>query len=331
MALRTILLVAVALASATSGFHIHAQAPTATAVLPASGALSKQTMSRLLLTDGTRVGNRVVAVGDRGYIVYSDNNGESWMRAATPPKLPMLNAVYFADGKNGWAVGHDAVILKSADEGKTWTQAFAAPTENKPLMDILFVDANVGFAIGAYSAFYETSDAGKTWSSRKIFDDDKHLNAITSLGDGKLLIVGEAGTLLKSDDAGKTWAKLESPYKGSYFGALLATDGSVIIHGLRGRIYRSADATLKEWKQIDNTSTASLLGSTRLANGALVLAGLAGTALVSRDHGVTFTPIATGSTKGIAQPVPGNANSLLVLGEIGARSVSLTAAPATPK
>lgn len=302
----------------------HAQ--VSQAVLPAAGALSKNTMSRLLLTDGARIGNRVVAVGDRGYIVYSDSNGESWERAQVPANTPMLTGVYFVDTKNGWAVGHDAIILRSSDEGKTWTQAFSAPAEQKPLMDIAFVDVNTGYAVGAYGAFYETTDGGKTWNARKASDEDKHLNAIIKLGDSKLLIVGEAGTLLKSEDLGKTWKKLESPYKGSYFGGVQANDGSVIIHGLRGRIYRSADATLSSWKQIDNASTASLMGSTKLADGAIVLAGLAGTALISRDNGAAFTALATGSTKAIAQPLLGAPNALLLLGEVGARDILLTAA-----
>jgi photosystem II stability/assembly factor-like uncharacterized protein len=301
-----------------------AQAEGASTTLPTSGPLSKQTMSRLLLTDGVRFGNRIVAVGDRGYIVFSDSNGESWERAQTPPNLPLLTAVYFADAKTGWAVGHDAVILKSSDEGKTWSQAFSAAADQKPLMDITFVDANVGFAVGAYGAFYETADAGKTWAARKIQEEDKHLNAILKIGEGKFLIVGEAGTLLKSDDAGKTWGKVESPYKGSFFGGVLANDGSVTIYGLRGRIFRSADASLKSWQQYDNKSTASIMGATKLPDGALVLAGLAGTVLISRDNGQTYSALATGSTKSIAAPLLGGPNALVLLGEVGARDVLLS-------
>jgi photosystem II stability/assembly factor-like uncharacterized protein len=329
---RNILVTASLLCAATAlSIPTAANAQINPAVLPAAGALSKQTMSRLVLTDGARIGTRVVAVGDRGYVVYSDSNGASWERAQVPANTPMLTGIYFADAKNGWAVGHDAVILRSSDEGKTWTQAFAAPTEQKPLMDIVFVDANVGYAVGAYGAFFETADGGKTWNARKASEEDKHLNAIIKLSESKLLIVGEAGTLLKSDDLGKTWSKLESPYKGSYFGAVQANDGSVVIHGLRGRVYRSTDATLSGWKQIDNASTASLMGSTKLPDGALVLAGLAGTALISRDNGASFTALATGSTKAITQPLPGAPNSLMLLGEIGARDVLLTAvAGATP-
>ena len=332
------------------------------AVMPASGPMSKQTMSRLLLTDAARFGNRVVAVGDRGYIVYSDNNGESWQRAKTPPNTPLLTAVFFLDAAVGWAVGHDSMILTSTDQGISWSKAFSAAEDQKPLMDITFVDANTGFAVGAYGAFYATTDGGKTWTSRKLFnsvkevpkpaaaakkgqyesvgtdkaadgdagakggDEDKHLNAIIKLGENKLFVAGEAGMLAKSDDGGKTWAKVASPYKGSFFGAIQAQNGAVLIYGLRGRIYRSADAALASWKQIDNKTVASLMGSTRLPDGALVLAGLSGTVLVSRDNGESFSPLPSGSTKALSAPLLGAPNALLLIGEAGARDVLLAAA-----
>ena len=353
----------------TAGLTFEVRAQINLAVMPASGPLSKQTMSRLLLTDAARVGNRVVAVGDRGYIVYSDSNGESWQRAKTPPNTPLLTAVFFLDDKTGWAVGHDSMILTSTDQGASWTKAFSAADEQKPLMDVTFVDANTGFAVGAYGAFYATDDGGKTWTSRKLLesakvaapvvapkkgkyqsvgagkavaagtdnkadgkggDEDKHINAIAKLGENKLFAAGEAGMLAKSNDGGKTWVKIVSPYKGSFFGAIQAQDGAVLIYGLRGRIYRSTDASLNNWKLIQNKTVASLMGATRLPDGALVLAGLSGTVLVSRDNGETFALLPTGSTKALSAPLLGAPNALLLIGEAGVRDVPLpTASPAS--
>ena len=84
-----------------------AQAPAAHAAPAADpGELRKVTMERLLLADATRVGNRVIAVGDRGYIVYSDDNGATWKRAKSPA-APRLTSVDFVDSKHGWAVGQE--------------------------------------------------------------------------------------------------------------------------------------------------------------------------------------------------------------------------------
>ena len=301
---------------------VHAKGPES--ILPASGPLSPVTMQRLLLTDAARLGSRVVAVGDRGYIVFSDDEGKTWKRARSPA-APLLTAVDFVDAKSGWAVGHDSVILASSDAGENWVQQFSAPAEQRPLLDLLFLTKDEGFAVGAYGAFYETTDGGKSWNARKIIADDKHLSAIVKTADGKLAIFGEAGTILLSADAGKTWTTVPPPYKGSFFGALVADDGAIVTFGLRGRIFRSNDGG-KTWKQVENPSVATLMGGSKLPDGALVIAGGAGTVLVSRDGGQSFQPLATGSTKAYAKALLGGPNALLLLGEAGAREAPLPSA-----
>jgi len=92
--------------------------------------------------------------------------------------------------------------LATSDGGATWTQQFNAAAEQRPLLDVLFVDPQNGMAVGAYGAFYETSDGGKSWNPRKVIEDDKHLNAFIRLPDGKLVILGETGTILRTPGLG---------------------------------------------------------------------------------------------------------------------------------
>ena len=283
------------------------------------------TMQRLLLMDADRVGTRIVAVGDRGAIVYSDDQGRTWTRAASPA-APLLTAVDFGEGQAGLAVGHDSVILLSKDRGATWTQVFSAPAEQRPLLDVLVQDAEHAIAVGAYGAYYESADGGATWKARKIIADDKHLNSVVDAGDKRLVILGEAGTILISPDAGATWSPVASPYKGSFFGGLVAKDGAIVAFGLRGHIFRSSDHGAT-WKPVDNASVAALMGGDRLPDGGLVVAGAAGTALVSRDEGRSFVPVTTGTTRAFSKALLGGPNEVLLLGETGVRAVALPSAP----
>src|SRR5260221_6275959 len=77
-------------------------------ILPSSGPLSATTMQRLLLVDAERFGNRIVAVGARGYIVISDDRGATWRRAKAPGE-PLLTGIDFLDDRLGIAVGHDSL------------------------------------------------------------------------------------------------------------------------------------------------------------------------------------------------------------------------------
>ncbi len=76
--------------------------------------------------DLTRIGDRIVAVGERGNVLYSDDEGETWRMGETPGKA-MLTAVCFANRSHGWAVGHDAVVWATDDGGETWQQQYSDP------------------------------------------------------------------------------------------------------------------------------------------------------------------------------------------------------------
>ena len=303
------------------------QAPAAPATRAAPVAAA--TLQRLLLVDAARAGARLVAVGDRGAILLSDDEGRTW-RGAQAPAAPLLTAVAFSGESVGLAVGHDSVILATRDRGDTWTQAFSAAAEQRPLLDVLLLDAEHAIAVGAYGAYYDSADGGRTWNARKVIPDDKHLNAIVDAGGGRLVILGEAGTILVSPDRGATWTPVASPYKGSFFGGVGANDGSVVAFGLRGRIFRSTDHGAT-WKPVDNARVAALMGGERLPDGALVIAGAAGTALVSRDDGRSFVPITTGTTRAFSKPIAGGRDEVLLLGEAGVRSVAVPFAQEKPR
>ena len=71
------------------------------------------------LSGMARAGERVIAVGQRGHILFSDDAGKHWQQAAVPVSAD-LTAVNFPTTTQGWAVGNDGVVLHSSDAGATW-------------------------------------------------------------------------------------------------------------------------------------------------------------------------------------------------------------------
>ena len=119
--------------------------------------------ARSLLVAIATAGERLVAVGDRGIVVFSDDKGGSWTQAAAVPSQVLLTGVCFLDAQHGVAVGHDEVILTSADAGRTWQRTHYAPEAQRPLLDVWCgADGHV-IAIGAYSAYLTSEDAGASW------------------------------------------------------------------------------------------------------------------------------------------------------------------------
>lgn len=277
--------------------------------------------AKSLLLDGAAVGSRLVAVGARGHALFSTDGGASWKRARVPVRV-LLTAVRMIDARAGWAVGHEAVILRTEDGGASWRAAHHAPGEDRPLLDVWFRDARAGFAVGAYGYFLATADGGRTWTPRTIADEDVHLNALAPAGPRRLFVAGEAGALYRSDDGGETWRKMPSPYAGSWFAALALDENRVLLAGLRGRLFRSEDGG-ETWTRTPTGTKAALTSIVRMRPGLLLITGLEGVLLVSRDGGrsastdAAFPPLASRRGVSTALPLPGG--GALLLGEFGVR------------
>lgn len=267
-----------------------------------------------------RADKRLVAVGEQGRIVFSDDNGVSWKQVPSPTSVT-LTSVYFAGGKEGWAVGHSGVVLHSADGGQTWekqldgmqaamlhsagVQALGSDTPNlqaqqrnaqqlladgadKPFLDVYFENENKGWIIGAYGIAFTTSNGGKQWESIIPGINNpksRHLYSVRPVTD-KRYVVGEQGTLLVSE-GDKRFSAISTPYNGTYFGLIGGMNRELILYGLRGNVYWSGNEG-RDWKKIDVGSSVTLTAGTRLDNGNFLLADETGRVLRSTDGGRSF-------------------------------------------
>lgn len=295
-------------------------------------------------------GERLVAVGDRGVIVLSDDRGASWAQAEEVPTQALLTGVCFRDAQHGVAVGHDEVILASADAGRTWKRTHYAPEAQRPLLDVWCGPGGHVIAVGAYSTYLTSDDGGASWQEGGFTPaagretaparsggatgvaaaGGYHLNRIVS-GDGaRLYIAAEAGHLYRSDDNGVSWLTLASPYDGSFFGVLPVAGQVVLAFGLRGNLYRSEDAG-SSWRRIETGTVAMLDGAARLDDGTVALVGLAGVVLLSHDGARSFTLLQLADRAGLAAARGAGNLHLAVVGENGARRLALEAPAATDR
>lgn len=293
----------------------------------------------VLLLDVEQAGERLVAVGSRGHIVYSDDMGATWTQAPSPTRQ-MLTAVDFVDANNGWAVGHDSLILHTSDAGETWDIQYRDPALEesrdeqagglleRPLMDVWFRNANTGFAVGAYGLFLRTDDGGQNWEELPDLVDNEfgfHYNAMTAVKNTGLFLVGEMGTMYRSTDFGDTWETIQDlPYDGSLFGTAGTGRGNeVLVWGLRGNMYRSSDFG-DTWEQIrletpDGGELQATLSSGQLSeDGKLVVVGVGGVVVISEDNGRTFDVDVRADRVALATAAVLPTGDLLLLGQRGA-------------
>jgi photosystem II stability/assembly factor-like uncharacterized protein len=306
-----------------------AAAPTTDVVYSVESAKA----SKSLMLDVAHAGKRLVAVGDRGHILYSDDQGATWTQAKVPSRQ-LLTSVFFVDDKHGWAVGHDAQILASEDGGVTWTKQFEDLKRESPLLDVWFKDVSSGFAVGAYGSLMETTDGGKHWedaSDRLDNEDQYHLNAIAAVKDAGLFIVGEQGSMFRSADWGQTWEKLEGPYQGSLFGVIgTAQANTLLAYGLRGNLFRSTDFGTT-WAPVELKATRGALefglsGATLFDDGTLVIVGNGGSVIRSNDNGETFSVFNRPDRISVSAVTAAGNGNLILAGQGGVRATSPTGA-----
>jgi photosystem II stability/assembly factor-like uncharacterized protein len=305
-----------------------------------------------------RAGSRLVAVGERGIVLVSDDSGKTWVQAQTPVRVS-LTAVQFVDDKSGWAVGHGGVVLRSTDAGATWSkqldgiqaaglilrqlerQAEAAGADSakvqrdladarrlvadgpdKPFLDVYFLDRSNGYVVGAYNLIFRTRDGGRNWEPwQQHLDNPKahHLYGIRSAG-SSIFIVGEQGLLLRSTDDGATFTQLSSPYKGTFFGIVAAKDDALLVYGLRGNVFRSTNLG-DSWEKVETALSASISAAVSLSNHGVLLATQSGDLLLSRDGGATFKSVAHKTQWPIAGMVESEASELIIAGPAGVRKI----------
>ncbi len=277
-----------------------------------------------LLLAGCHAGQRLVVVGEYGHVLISDDEGRNWRQVVVPTRTT-LTGVFFRGPKLGWAVGHDAVILRTEDGGEHWQKVFSAPEKEQPLLDVWFRDDKAGYAIGAYGYFLKSIDGGRSWAEQALGEDDFHLNRfIVGPGD-TLYIAGEAGALYRSLDRGDHWEALSSPYEGSFFGGLLGSDEVLLVYGLRGHVFRSTDQG-NNWKEVNSGVDALLAGGRVLADGRLVIVGSAGSILLSHDRGRHFVLDAQDSREAYADVLEVT-GELILIGEHGISHITLPRSP----
>ena len=318
----------------------------------------------LLVTDLARHGQRIIAVGEQGNILYADDPQGPWRSAEIEVQRGSnLTRVLFVDEQVAVAVGHDAWILRSEDGGQSWQEILFEPERAEPLLGIAGPFDGELFAFGAFGQLQVSRDSGQSWTRTELvkqeseseeqeaapgindpfsdsydpfaafsdggggFDDfsSRHLNAMVQAQDHSLWLAGERGLLARSNDQGKTWEQFETGYNGSFYGLIEAQPGRMLVYGMRGHAYYSDDQG-QTWVASQSHTPESLYDGVRKSNGDILLVGGSNSVILSRDAGATFTPVSEKQAKALTAVLVLAPGQWLTAGEAGVRLQSPQAA-----
>lgn len=254
------------------------------------------------------LGPRVVAIGERGSILLSDDQGVSWRQADVKPQRDVaLTAVVALDGQRLLAVGHDGWILRSDDGGSHWQEVRHDDQLGEPLLGIWSAGGDQVLAYGSFGKFYQSDDAGANWHKLVLEVDSAHLNSMDGASDGRRMLVGEQGLVLRTTDAGLHWQTLPAFYSGSLFGIVRLSADHWVTYGMRGHVFVSRDFG-DNWTQVKVGNQLPLYGHVLLPDHSGLLIVGAGSSLVRLD--------AQGGLVGVGRlPGLGTLTSAVLVGE----------------
>ncbi len=288
-----------------------------------------------LLLDITSAGERLVAVGERGHIIFSDDEGYTW-RQASVPVITTLTSIYFVNTTTGWAVGHDAVVLHTTDSGLSWTKQFdgfkanemvlAQAKMNKKELESELSKVKVMGSSSRISkveeklesATYALEDAQIDFEERST----KPLLDLWFKDEKEGFVVGAYGMMFKTTDAGQTWkdwsSNVENPDRFHVNSIEQISGDRLMMVGEAGLLLRSTDGG-DNWKQMFSPYEGSFFGLTSLSKqGVQVAYGLRGNLARTDDFGSSWRLVDTGTQQTLIGGTDRVGRVLFIVGNGGA-------------
>ena len=276
---------------------------------PSNYAMQMDKAATSLLLDIAAAGDRLVAVGERGHILYSNDRGLSWVQAKVPTAA-MLTRVYFVSPELGWAVGHDGNVLASYDGGVNWELQRDGVTDQARIDEVRAGIAND--RVNVLRGQLLSEEAGNREALMLELEESEYtlseaqLDLEAAVFAPPLMDVwfaneqqgwasGAYGTLLHTSNGGRQWQdwshKVDNEDQLHLNGVMGTADGTLLLVSEWGTIFRSSTGG-ESWDAVASGYEGSFFGLVANPNtGSLFAYGLRGTVYRSVDGGISWVEV----------------------------------------
>lgn len=277
--------------------------PTLAGANPSPAALSSSTLAAGTPSAGS------AAAGPQSAVHAGSPNGRaaqvSWTLVSTG-----VNATLYAVASNlngdVIAVGTSGTVVRSADDGVTWTLIDAGVSSAFTLRAVAFSDPSNVWIAGDGGTLFHSTDAGLTWYNQSVVDTNGVPPAIYSLTftspttgyfSGEEAVQaggGFIGVIFQTTDGGQTWQSetLPSPYSALWNALAFNSSGVGLAVNSDGNIMRTTDGVswtyVYEPGPVNSEPLFDVAFAPDQTDASAV--GFANTILQSPDSGQTWNP-----------------------------------------
>lgn len=264
----------------------------------------------------TRAGTRLVAGGEHGLIVLSDDNGASWHQAHVPVSATILQ-IRFATPQVGWAIGAFGVVLRTVDAGSSWTLQLDGTRTAQIMVDAAkaapppaavpgaapttaaAAAPDAAAPAGGLAGPAELASAAPAVPPRlrramsfKTDGPDKPFLVLQVVDADHARIIGAYNMAFETADGGKSWTewdqRIDDPRDLHSYG-IAGTGAATVLAGEQGLLEKGDPAT--GMKAVNSPYEGSFFGAVDGATQGLFVYGLLGHVYRSTDGGTTWTVI----------------------------------------
>ena len=267
-----------------------------------------------------RAGDAMISVGLHGLIQRSTDEGRTWQQVDSPVSSDLVQ-VRFRDERNGWIVGHDALVMHTTDGGDSWQvqldgrrlltllNAYYGPRAEKgdesaaqmlkevamaastsatpdvlaaPFLDVMFDEHGSGFAVGAFGMLLHSTDNGQNWEPWiERSDNDRRMHLYGLAEHAGTFYIGGEQGLLLRLDGQQQRFVKIDTPYTGTYFGVRAFDHLLLTYGLRGNLLASRDDG-QQWQPVETRLNSSLVSIVEQGNALIVVSQ--GGQLVSVDR-----------------------------------------------
>lgn len=293
-----------------------------------------------MMLDIAAAGDHLVAVGERGHILYSDDNGATWLQAEVPTSA-MLTRVFFISPELGWAVGHDGNVLVSRNGGVNWelqrdgVDAQAQANEEragraKVKLEQLYERIKTAPEDEKAALAEEIKEAEHALEkARELLNEPVFAPPLMDVwfaNEEQGWASGAYGTLLHTSNSGRHWDdwshKVDNPEELHLNGLAGAPDGSLYLASEWGTVFLSR-SNGESWQPLETGYEGSFFGVLfNPVSNSVFAYGLRGTVYRSRDGGETWEPLQSRAPASLLGALGTDKGTLIFVGQGGMASIS---------
>jgi len=265
--------------------------------------------------------SRGFALTERGVLLTTDDGARSWHRVVRFPAGghgQTDSTVQFLNPERGWAVPLGGPVYRTQDRGRSWARLSQPCGEFETLVGPSFFDWERGYAVcaGQPSAgsqlkrFYATENGGATWELRsRDWALGGYARELIVHGAERGLFVTERGGLSAFDAVGSERVLLPTDDEDSISDVAWPSSRRIYAVTFHAGLLRSDDGG-SHWRRLYGGNAPPPTGPIAFASGsqgtgfsAETITGGAKAVFATADGGRSWTPVAVGHPKPLADQV----------------------------